>query len=742
MTATIPTALPPAHAADDRLPAELTGTARFADDVHRDGELSAVVVRSQDAHGRLVAVDTAEAAALPGVRVVLTAADLPEVPEIPIRSFPTDRMQETRQPVLARDVVRYVGEPVAVVVADDPYLAEDAAEHVRVHVEPLLAVLDPDDGEELCSWATSCGDVDAAFAQAAVVVTGEDLRTSRHTGVPIETRGLVAEWSADGGLDLWGPTKFVDFTRATVAAWFGIAPEGVRVHHVSVGGMFGVRGELYPEDFLVPWAARVTGRPVRWTEDRREHLLAINQAPALRFAYEVAAAADGRLLAFRSAITVDMGAYSRTNGARLPMLAIEELPGPYDWPAFAVTASGRRTTKTPVGSVRAPMALESSWVRERAIDAVARELGIDPLEVRRRSLVPAARMPFVRDYGGDLHPHTYRGGDYARALDELLATADLQALRTERDRRRAAGEAVGIGCALFLAHSGLGGEERVAVRIRDGRVLVRTSASDVGQGLDRMAALVAAEALRVPARDVGVRSGTAHPDVATRGTWSSRATIFVGNAVTAACSALEHRGRERAADVLGCAPGDVAPAPGGFAGPDGATVAWSTLGELTATGEHRDGHPVYGVGGHVALVSVDRELGEVRVERLAVAYDCGRAIDPGAVRAQLAGGAVHGLGITLHERLVHDEAGQPVGASFMEYLLPGAGEVPELRIAVLEHGGAGNPLGVKGAGEAGVIGVGGAVANAVADATGLSLTALPLSWSLLRRHASAGPPGS
>jgi CO/xanthine dehydrogenase Mo-binding subunit len=437
--------------------------------------------------------------------------------------------------------------------------------------------------------------------------------------------------------------------------------------------------------------------------------------------FKLAMAADGRLLGFRADVRVDMGAYARTNGARLPLLAVEELPGPYAWDAFAATAEGFRTTTTPIGSVRAPLALEQTFARERAIDRAARELGLDPVDVRRRSLITA--LPYVRRYGGDLHHHTYEGGDYPAALDALVTQMD--ELRAERDRRRADGETVGVGLGLFLAHSGLGSDERVHLELARGRFTVVTAASDVGQGLDRMATLVAAAALRVEPGAVEVRSGAVHAAAMTRGTFSSRGTVFVGNAVRDACSALEGRARERLADEMGAALDEVEPAPGGFR--IGARhVPWTAAGELEAAGRHHADEAVYGVGGHVALVRVDRELGEIAVERLAVVYDCGRAIDPLAVRDQLAGGSVHGVGIALQEALRFDDAAQPLTVSFMDYLPPGAAEAPELGVAVLEHGTAQNPLGVKGTGEAGVIGVGAAVANAVADAAGIDLVTLPL----------------
>ena len=710
----------------------VTGAARFVADVRRPGALSAVVARSSEAHGRLLAIDTTEARRLPGVRAVLTAVDLPSPVAIPIRSFERPGMATATQPVLAGERVRYVGEPVAVVVADDPYVAEDAAERVLVDIDPLPPVLEPGrgtalferpQGNVLCRYDTAHGDVERVLAEAAVVVE-EEFRTGRHTGVPLETRGLVAEWSVGGGrLELWGATKFLSFNRDVLAGWFGIDEQDVVCRRVGVGGMFGVRGEIYPEDFLIPWAARVTGRPVRWVEDRREHLATINHAPELRYRIRVGVAADGRLLALAADIALDMGAYARGNGGRLALLAIEELAGPYAWRATAIAATGWATSKTPVGSVRAPVALESTFARERAIDIACERLGADPADVRRRSLVPATSMPFTRRFGRDGHDLVYADGDFPAFFEELLVTSRFDELRARRDRRRSHGELLGIGMGLFVAHSGLGGEERVEVGVRDGRVVVSTAASEVGQGLDRTIRLVASEALGIPGEEIDVVSGENHGSARTAGTYSSRLTIFVGSAVHDGCARLV------------AAAHDIA---GGAEKAD--EVAWHELEELTVTGEHRDAHPTYGFGGAVALVSVDPERAAVTVEELTIAADCGRAVDLASVIGQLRGGAVHGLGATLLEELRYDEYGQAITLTLADYLVPTCAEVPPtLRVEVLDGRATTNPLGVKGAGEAGVVGVGAAVANAVADALGpgMRVTSLPLAPVVLHELLTA-----
>lgn len=723
----------------------LTGEGLFVGDVHVPGALAAVVVRSHEAHGRLLAVDAARARRMSGVRAVLTAAELPRPTVIPIRSFERPGMAATVQPVLAAGRVRYVGEPVAVVVAEDAAAAEDAAEHVVVEIDPLPPVLVPGPGAEqrlfdrpegnvLCRYETARGEVERILERAAVVVE-EELRTGRHTGLPLETRGLVAAWSPGGGrLELWGAAKFVSFNRDVLASWFGLDEQDVVCHRVSVGGMFGVRGEVYPEDFLIPWAARVTGRPVRWIEDRREHFVAINHAPELRWRLRLGLARDGRLLALAAAVDLDLGAYARGNGGRLALLAIEELVGPYRWDATSIVATGWATSKTPVGSVRAPVALESTFARERAIDIAAARVGVDPAEVRRRSLVPASAMPFTRRFGGDAHNLVYADGDFPAFFERLVAGSGLEELRARRDLRRSRGELVGVGLGLFVAHSGLGGEEQVGVGVRNGRVVVETAASEVGQGLERTVRLVVSETLGVPGESVDVVSGEARGSVRTAGTYSSRLTIFVGNAVRVGCELLAAEARQAVAERCGVAPGDVALVDAGLEA-DGRFVAWSELDGLTASGVHRDPQPTFGFGGDVALVSVDPACAIVTVEELALACDCGRPLDPPSVFGQVRGGAVHGLGVTLLEELCYDEDGQLLSLSFLDYLLPGCADVPaRLRIELLDGWATTNALGVKGAGEAGVVGVGAAVANAVADALGsfgAGVRRLPLSPAAL-----------
>jgi CO/xanthine dehydrogenase Mo-binding subunit len=725
----------------------LTGAASFAGDVDRDGQLYLRVVRSQEAHGLLRGIDTAEALAVPGVVRVLTGADLTVVPRIPLRILSRPQLERFVQPVLAVDKVRYVGEPVAVVVARSAALAEDAADLVAVDISPLPAVVDAtgprevpvwEDAEDdvLCSFVGRDGNVDAAFGEADVVVT-EEFSTGRDTGLPLETRGLVAEW-ADGGrrLDLWGPAKFVKFTRQTVAGWFGIEPENVTCHHVDVGGMFGPRGEVYPEDFLVPWAASVVGAPVKWVEDVNEHLQSINHSRGQTHRVTAAARASGELLGLRVDSVVDYGAYARPIAGRIAELVVEGLPGPYRWGSLDLTCRAIATNKTPAGTMRGPSTFDTTFARERVLDLLAAELGHDPVALRRRNLISVEELPFVQSFGRaaaertlpaedpghpapgidlPVHDATYDSGDYHLVLDRLLERVDLAALEEETSRRRRDGELVGHGVACFLDHSGLGREESIRLDLQEGgRFRYLTTASEIGQGLASMIAKVGAEVLGVAEAAIDVVTNDTTEYGAGNGTFASRSTIFVGSAAMDAARQL----REAAHRELGSAADDAAGAPD-----------WARVSPRTVIGRHESAQPTFGFGAHLAVVSMDPGTLHVTVERLLVAYDCGRAIDIDSVRGQLVGAAIQGLGGTLFQELSYDAGGQPQSTTFMDFLVPTLSESPPVETVILElPGTVSNPMGVKGAGEAGIMGVGAAIGNALSAALGQpsAVTRLPV----------------
>ncbi len=732
---------------DQRL---VTGAAIYVGDVDRDGQVFARVLRSQIAHGRIRSIETTRAERMPGVLAVLTAADLDVVPVIPLRIYRPTELEAFLQPVIAGHCVRYVGEPLAVVIAVSQGVAEDAAEMIEVDIEPLAAAVSltephvvpiwPDvAGDVLFRYRGGRGDVTAALSHADVVVSAS-LQTGRDTGLPLETRGLVAEWSPGRTLHLWGPAKFVAFTRDTVAQWFDVPSELVICHHVDVGGAFGVRGELYPEDFLIPWASLRVGRPVKWIEDLNEHLMAINHSRGQLHRVTAGALADGTLVALRVDTRLDFGAYPRPIGGRVAELVVEGLPGPYRWENLDLTCSAVATNKTPTGTMRGPATFDTTFVRERVLDLIAHRLGCDSIELRRVNLIARSELPYRQvlsqprlpartgEYQGQgsggesaVHDIVYDSGDYGYTLERLLEGVAFSRLAKSVEARRRQGELVGWGIACFLAHSGIGREESVRIDVNEeGRIRVWTTGSEIGQGLASMVAKVAAQELSLAEDAIDLRTNeTAQFDGGT-GTYGSRSTIFVGSAVVDAARRL----REAAVMRL-LASGRVVTA-------DGLSEAdYLEAAPLSVVGRHEASQPTLGFGAHLAVVKVDPESGHITVERLAVVYDCGRALDEESVRGQLRGATIQALGGALYEELCFSPDGQPQTTTMMDFLVPTLATVPPVEEFVVElPGTSGNPLAVKGVGEAGVMGVGGAVSNAVghaldSDAAALSLPLRP-----------------
>jgi carbon-monoxide dehydrogenase large subunit len=749
----------------------LRGAGRFVDDVDRPGQVWMRVVRSGSAHARLLGVDTERARAVAGVRAVICARDLEPVPRIPVRLGPFDQpLDAFLQPVLAEDRVRYVGEPIAVVAADDPYLAEDAAELVVSELEALPAVLDArraiepdaaalyDGGNEALTLTRGYGDVDGAFAAAAHVVEVE-VEVGRHTAVPLETRGLVADYDpALDRLTIWGATKVPHFNRRALAEALGMEEARIALRATDAGGGFGVRGELYPEDVLVPWLARALRRPVKWIEDRAEHLVATNHSRQQRRRVAGAFAADGELLALRDTLWHDNGAYVRTHGVVVPELTLSMIPGPYRVPAYEGRAHVALTNKTPCGTYRGPGRYEATFARERLLDAAADEIGLDRLALRRRNLLAREDLPHHRDLPVLGHPVEIDVGDFAGLLDAALDHSGYEDWVREAAELRARGRAVGTGIAYFLEKSGGGGFERARVSVDEhGRVRVAAGGATLGQGIETVLAQVAADELGVEPTGVEVTVGDTDLVSAGGGSWASRSTIFAGGAVLLAAAATADRAREAAAGLLEAAPGDIRLEDGHaiVAGSPDRRVALAEVaaacdaasagrrGEepgLTAARTFVDAPMTYPYGVHLGQVEVDRATGGVRVRRYFIAYEVGRAINPALVAGQLAGGAAQGLGGALMEAFRYDADGQPQCTSFMDYLIPSAAEVPAVGTHVREDAPSpGNPLGTKGAGEGGVDGAGAVIAAAVEDALGASraIDALPVAPERVRAVAAA-----
>jgi CO/xanthine dehydrogenase Mo-binding subunit len=740
----------------------VTGNGAFAADISFPHQLHMRVVRSAYAHGRLTSIDTEAARKAPGVFAVWTAADVAEVPPIDFRLTRIEGLEPYRQPILARDRVRYVGEPVAVVFATDPYLAEDAADLVAIEVEELPVLIAADappgafDGKHSTAVASVrkfFGDVDKTFAAAHAVVT-LDLSVGRHSGVPLETRGAIARLDAARDvLEMYGAAKVPHWNRDTLARTLGRAPSSIHLYEGHVGGGFGIRGELYPEDVLVCVAALCLRRPVKWIEDRREHLIAANHSRQQQFHVRAAVDRDGRLIAIDGEFFHDQGAYVRTHAATVPDLAAAMLPGPYRLDAYRMIGHIRLTNKTPGGTYRAPGRFESTFVRERLMDALAARLGIDRIEFRRRNLITKNEMPFARGLDTLGTELKYDSGDYAGLLDKALAAAGWDALNEKLRRRRAGGEAVGAGLALFVEKSGLGPYDGVRASIdTDGAVEVVTGAASVGQGMETVIAQICAETLGVDYRCIRVVHGQTDRIAFGLGAFASRVTVMTGEATRLAATKLRAKAIAAAAQLLQSAPealdvvdgkvvsknaggpsvalGDVARA----LAPASKLLGGAEPG-LSAEGWFEASHMVYPYGVHIAVVRVDRDTGAVKVERYLVAYDIGRAVNPMLIEGQIAGGVAQGLGGALFEEFLYDPRGEPLSVSFADYLMPTAREVPPIAILITEDAPSPlNPLGLKGAGEGGANAVGAAIAAAIDDALGMpgAVTELPVTPQRVR----------
>ena len=719
----------------------ITGRGRFAADINFPDQLHMRVVRSPVAHGRLISIDTEAASALPGVAAVWTTADVARVPPIDFRLTRVPGLGPYRQPILAQSMVRYVGEPVAVVFADDPYLAEDAADLVFADIDEAPPRLDPTaaPGEFAKGLPTEAavirkgyGDVEDAFARAHLVVE-LTLTIGRHSGSPMETRGAIAR--LEGGsniLEIFGAAKVPHSNRKQLAPMLDLPIERLHFHEGHVGGGFGIRGELYPEDVLVALAALRLGRPVKWIEDRREHLIAANHSRGQVHNVRAAVDADGFILAIDTTFFADQGAYVRTHAATVSDLTAAMLPGPYVVPAYRATGHIRLTNKTPCGTYRAPGRFEGTFVRERLVDEIARRLGKDPVAVRRVNLIPRENMPYARKLDALGTEVVYDSGDFAGLLDKTLALVDYDTVKQSLIRRRAGGELVGFGLGYFVEKSGLGPFDGVRVTVEDdGRVEVVTGAASVGQGVETVIAQICADALGAPLDTIRVIHGQTDRIRDGMGAFASRVTVMTGSATHMAASALRGQLAGVAARLLQKQAATLTIADGVVreAAPAGPSLSFAELARAaTAAGEAEAlsaeawfnvSHMCYPYGIHAAIVRVDRETGGVTIERLFIAYDVGRAVNPMLVAGQLAGGAMQGIGGTLLEEFIYDETGQPLAASFADYLMPTSAEMPPLHLLTTEDAPSPlNPLGVKGAGEGGITAVGAAIANAVDDALG------------------------
>jgi len=731
----------------------LHGLGRYSDDVDVPRQVHAALVRSPHAHARITGLDTRAALEAPGVLAVLTGADLAADG---VGNMPTDRTRKRRdgaaafatpRPLLARERVRHVGDPVALVIADTRERAADAAEQVAVEYEPLPAIAVTADARKPGAppvwdeapdnvafvWSAGLKDAVTRAFESASHVTRLDFVVSRVAVAPMEPRAAVGEYDRRTErytlhTGIQGPHG----TRTLLAATLGVEHNRVRVMSADVGGSFGMRSGLYPEMALVLWAAKRLGRPVKWTSNRREAMVTDEAGRDNVSTVELALDRDGTFLALRIAVTLNVGAYLTPRSAGPGTNNVGGVAGVYRTPAIHHETTGVYTHTTPTGPYRGAGRPEATYAIERVIDVAARELGMDPVELRRRNLIPSSAMPFKTGL-----VFTYDCGDFARGMDMALSLADHAGFAKRRAQARERGKLRGLGIANAIEVAGgpytAVNPDIAQIRVNpDGSVTLFAGSTTMGQGNDTAFTQIIADRLGVPPTRVQVLSGDTDALGSGRGNGGSGALTVGGSAVLRATEKIIERGRRIAAQLLEAAPEDVALRDGHFA------VAGTDLGVTFAdvaraayvpkslppgfepgfseTAAFTPPAVTFPNGCHVCEVEIDEATGVVRIVRHTVVDDVGRIVNPLLVKGQIHGGVVQGLGQGLFETLVYDDKGQLLAGSFMDYAMPRADDVPSFEVDSYEVPTKVNPLGAKGVGEAGTVGALPALMNAVNDA--------------------------
>lgn len=742
---------------DERL---LRGRGRFLADLKVPGTLEAVFVRSNHAHAIIRRLDVAAAKNAPGVVTVFTAADLAgrteplcvsgevHTPERLQRELkPMDRVH--RIPLLPPSCVSYVGQPVAMIVADSRHAAMDAAELVEVEYEALPVVTDPvaaleagaprvepDWPDNLAlSVAIRKGDPDAAFASAPVVVE-EEFYSQRYVASPLEPRGIhVNVDPVNGSLTIWASTQTAHYLLGLIAVCLRLSPDQLHVIACDVGGGFGQKGIQTVEDILVPFAAMELGRPVRWVEERNENLTAAAHARDQIHRIAIAATEEGRIIAVRDDAIVNFGAFN-VLGLVVPYNTLSHLLGPYDVPHASIAVRGVLTNTCFTTPYRGAGRPEAVFAMERIIDRLARRLGLDPCDIRMRNLVPASAMPY--DTGllyRDGHAQVYDSGNFPELLTRARSRIDLDGLRARQHESRTDGRLLGVGFAMYVEGTGMGPFEGAVVRVLpSGRVRVATGAASQGQGHRTAYAQIAADALGVQIARIDVVGGDTEEIAFGIGTIASRSTVTAGNAIHQAASKVKQRALLLAEQIMEASAADLEIVDGEvrIRGVPGRALALSEIAKAAAAEVLRKGMAgdgllaetayfvpptvTYASAAHAAVVAVDPSTGAVALERYLVVHDCGRVVNPMIADGQVIGGVAQGVGGALYEHLVYDDSGQPLTGSFMDYALPVASCLPAIELDHIESLSTRNPLGVKGLGEGGAIGPPAAIANAVEDA--------------------------
>ena len=771
---------------DQRL---LTGKGQFVADLALPRSLHAVIVRSPVAHARIRSVDVARARAAPGVVAALNGAELlellPPIPEgqisLPAKwtSVIQHKFLNPREPLLAHDKARHVGEALAVIVAETRDQAEDAAELVSLDLEHLPAVVDPEAalrpdsalvhdrfGTNLIGeFALGKGDAPGVLARAPRRLKRR-IHHHRYAAVPMECRGAVAAYEArTDSMTIWSSTQVVHWVRREAAALLGVPEARVRCVALDVGGGFGGKGHVYPEEMLVTFLSRRLGRPVSWMEGRSEHLQSATHSRDQWHEIEVGFDDDGRILAIRDDYIVDCGAWNPI-GSGVAYNTAVHLTGPYR--VEHLTVSGRIvvTNKVPNAPYRGAGRPEAAFAMERMIDLVARELGLEPAEVRRRNMIRPDEMPYAAGLiYRDGEPIVYDGGDYPGALDKALAAlGGVEAFRRRQADARGQGRCLGLGIGCYIEGTGVGPFESAFVRLDpSGKIYVSTGACPQGQGMETIFAQIVADLWKVPPEDVVVALADTAAISVGFGTMASRSTVTASGAMHGASERLRDKVFAIAAGILECAPADLELRDGGVGvvGVPGETLPlariagaarptwvserpWGVDAALEETCYWQPQTVTWSYAVHAAIVEVDSETGQVSIDDYAVAHDCGNVVNPMLVEGQITGGAVQGIGGILCEAIAYDGAGQLLSGSLMDYALPKADEVPVMRIVHQHSPSPLNPLGVKGVGEGGAVAPPAAIANAVCDALapyGVEISRTPIKPEALVAAIEAGRKG-
>ena len=758
----------------------VTGRGRYVGDVVLPGMLHVAVLRTPHAHARLVKIDAEAARRRPGVVQVVVPSDVAALGRLPLQVPHPSLAAPACPEILPQDVVSYVGQAVALVVAESAAQAEDALAALRVEYEPLPAVATLEDalrsdgprvhagGNVAARFTQRVGDAASALARADVVLR-ERFHLHRGAGMAMETRGILARWDAElGQLTVWSTTQAPQILRRLVARYLALADHAVRVVTQDIGGGFGPKAIVYPEDILVPLLARLLRRPVRFIETRREHLLAVTQERDQWHEVELGLSREGEIVALRDAFVHDGGAFVSW-GIIVPLITSVSVPGPYRVPHYEVTLTAVYTNRVPVTPVRGAGRPQAVFVMERMLDLAARRLGLDRVAIRARNLIQPDEFPYdVGLVSRDGGPRRYDSGNYPECLRRLVEAVGWDGFAAEQRRARAEGRSIGIGLALFVEDTGLGPYEGVKVRVdRGGQVFVFSGASSQGQSHETTLAQIVADGLSVPLERVTVVPGDTAGIPYGVGTFASRVAVLAGTSAAQAAAEVRRKALALAGSHLEAAPEDLVMEDGRIAvrGMPGRAITLAEVAALAST--PRPGYalpsgmdpgleaaayvPVsqstYSSGAHAAVVEVDPETGTVTILRYVAVDDCGTMINPMVVEGQVHGGIAHGIGNALLEEIVYDGAGQLATGTLMEYALPRALDVPGLEVHHVVTPSPLNRLGVKGAGEGGTLPAPAAIANAVADALrplGVEVTEMPLTRERLWRRvraAAASPRG-